>query len=239
MADDSQVFELLKSFAATMISTFEINDMLYKLGDTATAMLGASGSGVSVITEDDVLLFVTATSEAVVEIERAQEQHQAGPCVQAFRTGEVVAVSKIDDLDEWPQYRESARITGIRSVVGLPLVVGDERLGSLNVYDTRERDWSPYDLDAARVLADMATTYIVRAGELAQAKKLSDQLQGALESRVVIEQAKGMLARDHDISVDEAFQMLRALSRERRSPLRTIADAVVTLGLRLPPQSVE
>lgn len=189
--------------------------------------------------EDDRLLFVTATSEAVIEIEHAQEDHQAGPCVEAFRSGEVVTVSKISDLDRWPEYRTSAAKTGFQYVAGFPLAIGDRRLGSLNVYDTRERVWSEHDLSAAHVLADMATTYILRAGELAEAKQLSEQLQNALESRIVIEQAKGMLARDHDVSVDQAFDPLRDLSRQRRTPLRTIADAVVSLGLRLPPQQPE
>lgn len=235
MADETVIFDLLQRFAANMIDKFEINDMLYELGDTVTVLLGASGSGVSVVTEGDRLSFVTSTSEAVVELERAQEARQAGPCVEAFRTGEVVSVSKISDLDRWPEYRAAADHAGFESVVGVPLVIGDRRLGSLNVYDTRPREWTERDLRAARVLADMATTYILRSGELAEAKKLSGQLQEALESRIVIEQAKGMLARDHDISVDQAFDMLRKLSRDRNSPLRTIADAVVTLGLRLPP----
>ena len=236
MADDATTFDLLQRFAANMIDKFEINDMLYELGDTVTTLLDASGSGVSVITDDDRLLFVTSTSEAVVELEQAQEDHQAGPCVEAFRTNEVVTVSRISELDRWPEYRRAAAHAGFESVAGFPLAIGERRLGSLNVYDTNERAWTERDLRAARVLADMATAYILRSGELAEAKKVSEQLQGALESRIVIEQAKGMLARDHDVSVDQAFDMLRKLSRDRSTPLRTIADAVVTLGLRLPPR---
>lgn len=171
----------------------------------------------------------------MIGIERAQERQQQGPCVEAFRSGEVQAVSRIDQLDNWPDYKETAAEFGFISVVGLPLAVAGRRVGSLNVYDTRERDWSDHDLRAARVLADMATTYILRAGELAEARELSDQLQHALQSRIVIEQAKGMLARDHDVSVDRAFELLRKMSRERSTPLRTVADAVVSLGLRLPP----
>lgn len=237
MADDTTIFDMLQRFAANMIDKFEINDMLYELGDTVTTLLEASGSGVSVITDNDRLSFVTSTSEAVIELERAQEDHQAGPCVEAFRTGEVVTVSKISELDRWPEYRAAAAHAGFESVAGFPLAIGERHLGSLNVYDTIERTWTDRDLRAARVLADIATTYILRSGELAEAKQLSEQLQNALDTRIVIEQAKGMLARDHDISVDQAFDMLRKLSRDRATPLRTIADAVVTLGLRLPPQT--
>lgn len=235
MADDARVFDLLKRFAASMIETFDVNDMLYELGDTAAAILGATGAGVSVATEDDRLLFVTATSGAVIEIEHTQQDQQAGPCVQAFQTGEVVTVSKISELDTWPEYRASAASAGFESVAAFPLAVGGRRIGSLNVYHADERVWDDHDVSAAHVLADIATTYIVRAGELAEAKQVSDQLQSALDSRILIEQAKGMLARDHDVGVDEAFGLLRKLSRDRNTPLRQIAEAVVNLGLRLPP----
>lgn len=235
MADDITMFDLLQRFAANMLEKFEINDMLYELGDTVTTLLGASGSGVSVITEDGTMKFVTSTSESVVDVERAQEAEQSGLCIEAFRTGQVIAVSSIEELDRWPEYQRAADRSGFQSMAGIPLLIGDRRLGSLNVYDKRKREWSDRDLRAAHVFADIATTYILRSGELAEAKKLSEQLQSALETRVVIEQAKGMIARDHDITVDHAFDMLRQLSRDRSAPLRTIADAVVTLGLRLSP----
>ncbi|MGB3735379.1 MAG: GAF and ANTAR domain-containing protein [Ilumatobacter sp.] len=234
MSDKDLMFDLVQRFAASMLSTFETNDMLYELCDTATTMLDAAGAGVSVAADAE-LLFVTATSQSVVDVEHAQETQQAGPCIEAYRTGKPIAISNIDDLDRWPAYQKAAAAAGFESVAGLPLVIGDDRIGSLDVFDSRRRDWSDHDVRAAGVLADMATTYIVRAGELAAVTKLSAQLQHALDTRIVIEQAKGMLARDHDIDVDQAFEMLRRLSRDRSTPLRTIAEAVVTLGLRLPP----
>lgn len=184
--------------------------------------------------EDGRLLFITATSERVTEIERVQESEQAGPCVQAFTTGNVVTIDKISGIDRWPLYRQTAAQAGFESVVGLPLIVEDRRVGSLNVYDTGPREWSADSLASARVLADIATAYIVRAGELAEAHALSHQLQHALDSRVIIEQAKGMLARDHKISVDAAFDRIRSHSRTNHVPVRTVAEAVVNLGLLIP-----
>lgn len=230
-----QLLDVLQRFAATMANTCDVNDVLYELGDSTVSVLAAAGAGVSVADDENRLLFVTATSEAVIVIERAQEEHQAGPCVEAFMTGQLMAVNHIAELDRWPDYQSAARQSGFESVVGLPLAIGEQRLGSLNVYDTRPRTWNRNDLRAAGVLADIATAYILRAGELAEAKQLSQQLQHALDSRVVIEQAKGMLARDHNITVDQAFQHLRSHARRRSTPLRTIAEAIVTLGLHLPP----
>lgn len=234
MDDPLQLVEVLERFAATMADAFDINEVLDELGDSTVAVLDAAGAGVSVANPHDQLLFVTATDEAVNGVERIQESGQAGPCVEAFRSGEVVVVNEIDDLDRWPEYRQAAQRAGFVSVVGVPLAAGCRRLGSLNVYDTRHRVWTDADLRVARVLADIATAYIVRSGELAEAHVLSAQLQRALDSRIVIEQAKGMLARDHDVTVDRAFELLRAHSRQKSTPLRSVAEAVVHMGLQLP-----
>ncbi|WP_420452157.1 GAF and ANTAR domain-containing protein [Ilumatobacter sp.] len=236
MAGPSQLVGVLERFATTMAGTYEVDDVLYELGDRTVEILDARGAGVSVANEQGQLLFVTATSETVIAVERTQEQNQAGPCVEAFATGEVVAVRNIADLDS-EDYRRAARESGFESVVGVPLWTGATRIGSLNVYDDQVRDWNVEELRVARVLADIAATYIVRAGELEQQRRLSGQLQHALDSRVVIEQAKGIIAHSHGVPVGQAFDLLRTHSRRTNTPLRQLADAVVTLGLELPPSS--
>ena len=94
------------------------------------------------------------------------------------------------------------------------------------------RDWTADDLDAARILADMATSYVINASELDRQRRVNEQLKEALASRIVIEQAKGALAAERGISVDEAFEVLRRHARSHSMNLRKVADAVVTLGLR-------
>ena len=234
MESVTPLFDLLRRFAATMAREFDVNDVLYELGDGAMAILDAAGAGVSVVNDAGELVFVTSTSELVVDIERVQAEHQAGPCIEAFRRGDVVRVSDISALDQWPHYRDAAGRRGLSSVVGLPLVLGDHRIGSLNVYDTKVRDWTESEIASAWVLADMATAYLVHAGELAQARKLTEQLQYALDSRIVIEQAKGMLSRDHSIPVDEAFRLLRRFARSHNLGLRDVAHRVVDSGLTIP-----
>ena len=107
-------------------------------------------------------------------------------------------------------------------------------MGSLNIYDERTRNWSDGDVRAARVLADMAVGYVINASQLEQAERTREQLQEALESRVVIEQAKGMLANANGITIDEAFGRLRRHARSSRLPLREVATAVVESGLEIP-----
>jgi GAF domain-containing protein len=234
MSDEITLVTVLERFAATMATTFATADVLYELGDSTVAVLGAGGAGVSVANKHGQLMFVTATSEDVIKVERTQEETQDGPCVEAFTTGETIAVNQIADLDRWPRYQLVAKESGFQAVVGLPLHSGDQKIGSLDVYHNEPREWTDDELRTARVLADIATTYIVHAGELSKARELSDQLQHALDARVLIEQAKGMLAHKHSMSVDQAFEMLRDHSRNNRISLRQVADAVVNLGLEIP-----
>ncbi len=105
-------------------------------------------------------------------------------------------------------------------------------VGALNIYDDHVREWSDEDLTAALVLADIATGYLVHASELNQARRTNEQLQAALDSRVVIEQAKGLLAGERGITLDQAFAILRRHARNRNAPVHAIAQAVVELGLR-------
>ncbi len=225
---DTNLLAVLRQFASRMAESFDVNDVLYELCDHAITVLGATGAGVSVVNSSGELRFVTATSQLVVEMERVQEDHQQGPCVEAFRSGHTRVVARAADLDEWPTYRDTAKQLGLISVAGVPLALNGQSVGALSVYAAEERNWSEEMLESAQVLADIATSYVLRAGELAQAHQLNEQLQGALDTRVIIEQAKGMLARDHDLSVDDAFELLRSHSRANNLPLREAARAVVS-----------
>ena len=179
------------------------------------------------------LRFATALDERSSHLERVQENGQAGPCVDAWRSGKAVAVADLDEAEHrWGAYGQAAREAGIAAIAGIPMLLNGEKIGTLNIYSNTRRDWTEEDLDAARVLADMATSYIINASKLAQQRRINEQLQEALASRIVIEQAKGVLAAERGISIDEAFQRLRRHARSHRAPLRTVAEAVVNLGLR-------
>lgn len=153
--------------------------------------------------------------------------------MDAYRGGEPVLVANLGDYpDHWPGFARRAIALGVVAVAAIPMRLDDTRLGTLNLYTTSRRDWSDDDVTAARVLADVATSYLARASELDRSRRVAEQLQEALSSRVVIEQAKGMLAAERDISVDQAFQVIRSHARKRGASLRTVATAIVNLGLR-------
>lgn len=227
MVDLHQLLVSFRHFAVTMTEPFEITSVLYRLGDSAVRVLEADGAGVSLATADGRLEFVAATDHSLTDLEEVQQAHQAGPCVEAFRRGEPVVINSIPEEVHWDAYRAAASATNFAAVIGMPLVIGEHRLGSLNIYDRAPRNWTDDEVEGAAALAEIATAHIVRAGQLASAVDLTGQLQHALDSRVVIEQAKGMLSHRHDISVGAAFELLRGYSRSHNRALRDVADAVV------------
>jgi hypothetical protein len=156
--------------------------------------------------------------------------------VTAFRTGRVVAVNDLaHHTREWPGYCAVAARTGVTAVASLPLRL-DERgpaVGALNLYAEGPREWPDEDLAAAAVMADMATAYLVNASYHHKQVELTGQLQRALHSRVVIEQAKGVLVARHHLSAEEAFERLRRHARDHSVALTSIARAVVRLELDL------
>jgi len=109
--------------------------------------------------------------------------------------------------------------------------LADKIIGALNLYSSQPRDWSDEDIAVAGVLAGVATSYVVNASKLRQQEQLSEQLQHALESRVVIEQAKGITAQQNSVTVDQAYRLMRGHARNNNASLRTVAEAIVAVGL--------
>lgn len=234
MADHALLLQTLRSFASVMGRSYDMNEMSIQLGERVTEALSAAGSGVSVADEDGQLKFISATSEQIIGIEEVQEKAQEGPCVSAFQSQRPVALADIEQTVDWPDYRETAMRLGLRAVVGYPLSYESTRLGALDIYADDRRQWSQDDLDVLGVFADMATAYLVRNAELAESKDLTRQLQGALDSRVMIEQAKGVLANEYGITVDAAFERLRRHSQNNNIKLTEVSMAVVEQGLKIP-----
>ena len=234
MVNQELLLQALHQFVDAMSQEYDITEMAYELSERVTQVMGAAGAGVSVADRDGDLVFVTATSQVVVEIEQAQQETQEGPCVTAFRTQKPVVVHDIRDVSDWPAYSTVADRLELHSVVGFPLRYKDTRLGALNLYNRDPRDWTEDDVDVVGLFANMTTAFLVRKSELAEANELAEQLQSALDSRIVIEQAKGLLAGEHDISLDDAFDLLRSHSRNYNIRLAEVCNAVVHMQLRIP-----
>jgi GAF domain-containing protein len=222
----------MASFTRELVTAYDADDVLQGLAERVTAVLGLAGSGVT-MESGGHLTFATAAPHALAPIEAAQELTQQGPCVDAFASGNIVAVPDLTaEVRRWPRYAADALALGVRSVAAVPMTLHGRSIGVLNLYATHLRQWPPDDLAVAQALADMGTAYLANASERRQRQQLNEQLTRALRSRVVIEQAKGIVAEAEQVSVDEAFNRIRQWSRDHNVRLRDTARRVVERGLR-------
>jgi GAF domain-containing protein len=209
MYDQSLFLQTLSRFAVVLPARHDLESALTELTESVTAVLGLFGSGVT-MAEDGRRRFVTAVSQASGELELDQEERQAGPCRDAYDTGEVVRVTDVrEESARWPEFSATATRLGVAGVAGIPILLDDQVIGELNLYSAEPHQWSDEDIAVARVLADVATSYVVNAAKLRQQEQLSERLQEALESRVVLEQAKGITASKDSIIADQVYQLIR------------------------------
>ena len=186
MYDQPLFLHTLSRFAVVLPARYDLEATLSDLTESVTAVLGLSGSGVT-MAEDGRLRFVTAVSQASGELERNQQDKQAGPCRDAYDTGEVVRVTDVrEEAARWPEFSATAVRLSVAGVAGIPMRLADQIIGALNLYSPVPRAWTDEDIAVAGVLADVATSYVVNASKLRQQEQLGEQLQEALESRVVI-----------------------------------------------------
>lgn len=233
MVDQHRLHRALRDFAHTLVRRYDVGDVLYRLSDDVTDVLGVTGSGVSLL-DDGVLRFITATSDQIEEVERLQDQYEQGACEEATTTATAIAVCDLRmETDRWPKFAVAAVEHGLSAVLGIPMHVEDTTIGALNVYHDQPRAWTDEEISAAQLLADMASAYIVMVGQLHSVEELAGQLQHALDSRIVIEQAKGVLARSHASDMSTAFEVLRRYARSNNRNLHAVAADVVDGTLEL------
>ena len=217
-------------FATRLTDAYDLDEILHDVSERAVEVLELDGAGLIIGPKPAAgeMRFVTATDEATEYVERQQDRLGEGVCYSAARRGEILLVSSLEaNGHEWPQYTPHALKVGFRSVAGIPMSAGGECIGVLNAYRRSTGAWTAEDAAAGELLARLATTYLVNATKLGKARRLADQLQEALDSRVVIEQAKGVLAERLSVAPDIAFGLLRAFARTNRRQLRTVAQQVL------------
>jgi GAF domain-containing protein len=235
MYDQSLLLQTLSRFAVVLPARYDLQEALSELTERVAAVLGLSGSWVT-MAEDGDLRFLTAVREASAEMERdhAQLHPFPCPCRDAYSTGKVIRVTDVrEDSTRWPEFAASATRLSMAGVAAIPMRLNTQIIGALNLYSAEPRDWSDEDIAVAAVLADMATSYMVNASKLRQQQQLSEQLQEALESRVVIEQAKGITSQQKSVTLERADQLMRTHARSNSASLRAVAEAIVAVGLKV------
>ena len=163
-------------------------------------------------------------------VELLQTQRETGPCYEAYEDGRRV-VASIDGNavgEAWPTFDKLAREAGFETVIALPLSLRDRVIGALNLFRTAGGSLTQQDMAAAKALADLATIAILQERAARDSGLLIEQLQRALDSRVIIEQAKGVIAQQLDLTMEEAFSRLRRHARNNNRPLRQTAGDIVS-----------
>ncbi|TWF80669.1 GAF domain-containing protein [Pseudonocardia hierapolitana] len=220
--------EAFVSLADTLVTDFDVIDLLHRLCNDSVALLPVDAAGLMLSDQRGTLRVVSSSTEQAHLVELFQLQANEGPCLDCFHTSRQVVVADLDDEARWPRFVAHAREAGYRSVHALPLRLRSETIGGLNLFASTPGELSPHALRVGQALADVATIGILQERALRRQEMLAEQLQGALNSRVIIEQAKGMLAERGRIELDQAFTLLRAAARSRQRRLSDLARDIVS-----------
>jgi len=216
--------------ADTLVDEFDLLDFLHMLTVRTAGLVGASAVGLLLADQRGELRFMSASDERARLLEIFQVQISEGPCFDAFRTGEpVVNADLLSATRRWPEFTTHAVAAGFRSVHAFPMRVRRDVIGALNVFGSVVGG-SLDDADAqiVQALTDVAAIALLQERALHRSEVLTEQLQGALQSRIVIEQAKGAIAQAHGLSVDAAFTALRGYARRNNRKLTDVAQDLLS-----------
>ncbi len=235
MSDTSRESRISAAFvklADTLIADYDIVDLLDTLLLECIQILDTEAGGLMLVDAFGDLQVVASTNEQADFVELMQLNAGAGPCIESFTTGTAVAVADIDEFGtQWPQFRSAALQKGFRSVLATPMRLRGDVLGTMNLFSTHVGGLSARDAAIAQALTDVATIGILQERSIRESGLVSEQLQRALDSRILIEQAKGALSQTFSIGMDEAFAMLRNHARSRNLSLHAVAEGVANRSI--------
>jgi transcriptional regulator with GAF, ATPase, and Fis domain len=220
--------EVLVSLADTLVEDYDIVELLDRLIAACLELLHVSAAGLLLDDRLGQLAVMASSSEEARVVELFQIQNNEGPCLDCVRTGNIVVTGDLrDQRERWPLFAATALDAGFGSVAALPMRLRETTIGALNLFSPDSVGVSEHDQRLAQALADVATIGILQQRTVHQGGLLAEQLQHALNSRVVIEQAKGVIAERHSMSMDVAFNTIRGHARHFNLKLTDVAQSVV------------
>lgn len=235
MAREQSIVEALVEMADTLIGDFDVVELLTGLASRCVDLLGISAAGVMVATAKGDVRLVASSSEAMRLVELFELQTEEGPCLDAYRSGERVEHLILHaGSDPWPNFSTAALEAGFQSVSALPLRLRDSTIGALNLFSVGQTPMTEANTVVARALADLACISIIQHRTADEQQRTNEQLSHALNSRIVIEQAKGVIAERAGIEVSDAFDRLRRYARNHNQRLTEVARATVEGTLNPP-----
>jgi len=230
---EGQLVATFVTLADTLVADYDIVDLLHTLVEKCAALLEASAAGIILSAGDGELEVVASTNERSRLVEILQLRAGSGPCVESFTTGRAVAIPDIDAVGvKWPKFRAGALEQGFASMHAVPLRLRATTIGSLNLFWDRKGGLSQADTQTVQALADVATIGILQERAIRESDIVRQQLQHALSSRVLIEQAKGVVAYTRDVDMGDAFDLIRDYARSNGLPLADVAVRIVNRSLK-------
>jgi GAF domain-containing protein len=215
--------------ADTLVDDFDLVDFLHNLTEHAATICDALAAGILLADQHNHLQYMAASTDQAKLVELFQIQNVEGPCLDCFNTGEPVINSDLSTaVDRWPEFTPRAMQAGFSSVHALPMRLRDQIIGTLNIFGDDTGRFDDADVRVVQALADVATIAILQERSVQRAETLTEQLQGALNSRITIEQAKGAISKLQNVDTDQAFALIRAYARSNRQRLGDVALAVLT-----------
>ncbi|MEV0561411.1 GAF and ANTAR domain-containing protein [Dactylosporangium sp. NPDC049742] len=226
---EQRLARIFVEVADTLVDEFDVIEFLQMLADRTAGLVEAATVGLLLADEQDRLRFMAASDETTKLLELFQLQWHDGPCLDAFRSGEPVVNADLSAASaRWPRFAPYAATAGFRSVHAFPLRLRSDVIGAMGVFGIRDTALDEADVQIVQALADVAAIGMLQERTIHRGEVLTEQLQGALNTRIVIEQAKGAVAQAHHVSIDAAFDLLRAYARRNNSRLSDVASLVIT-----------
>ncbi|HXQ18435.1 MAG TPA: GAF and ANTAR domain-containing protein [Acidimicrobiales bacterium] len=228
-ARESMLAKTFVQLADSLVENFDVVELLTLLADRCVEVLHVGAAGLMLVAPDGDLRVIASSSEAMRILELFELQAREGPCVDCFRSGLPVANPDLSvNSGRWPLFTAEALAAGFHSAHALPLRLHGKGMGALNLFYWSKGDMPQPDLDAAQALADVAAIAIFQHSTTVEAQVLNERLHHALNSRVLIEQAKGMVAERNGLGIEEAFSVLRSYARNHNLRLVEVADSVIS-----------
>ncbi len=213
--------------ADTLVDDFDVVDFLHVLAERCVQLVDVDAAGLMLADQRGSLRVIASSSQQARLLELFQLQHEEGPCLECFKTGRPVAEADLATAGgRWPSFTAAAREAGFAAVQALPMRLRNEVIGAMNLFMTTAGGLDPAGRQVGQALADVATIGLLQERNFRHQEVLAEQLQGALNSRVAIEQAKGLLAERLRLDMGQAFELLRDQARAQNRRLAELADAV-------------
>jgi GAF domain-containing protein len=228
MLRETILAKTLVRLADTLVDDFDLIELLTLLTDGCIDVLDVGAAGLMLVAPDGDLRVMASSSEAMRILELFEIQSREGPCLDCYHTGQPVLNQDLATADQrWPRFAREALAAGFHTVHALPMRLRGTVIGALNLFHIHPGDMRQADVDAAQAMADVATIAILQHRATHEAKLLNEQLSHALNSRIVIEQAKGVLAERLDVDLQRAFTTLRSHARNHNLRLVDVAHDVI------------